>query len=517
MKKRGWPHALILLLLVVTLLRIPSLFEPYWYGDEGIYLTLGAAMRKGITLYRDIHDNKPPLLYVVAAVAQTEFWFKFILLFWHLLTIVVFYKLAIFLFPKQSRAPVIASSAVALLTLLPEGNVANGEIFMILPVITGMMLILRASKPVIARSPESLEGRRGNLNVIADRHGHQGGLAMTFWSGVLFAAGFLFKVPAALDFAAAFIFLTLFQSQTIRGMFKNLFRKEIALLFIGFALPIVLSIVYYATKGAFTPYVRSALLQNIGYLGSWSAGKQSLMTTITHSGLVLRTVLLFLSTAVLWRARSRIPLSIPLQFSALWFLFALYGALLSERPYPHYLIQPAVPAALILTLLIYEKKRGAQVALLALGATGILSYYKFGFWNYPIVPYYQNFLTWTLKRETTEQYFSYFGNQVNRTYKVAKYLKLLTRPEDRIFIWGDEPSIYALSGRLPAGRYTAAYHVVDFNGYDETVSAIRNRKPPIVIIFSGESRPFPQLFSELSSRYIPTTIIDDATIYQRTK
>jgi 4-amino-4-deoxy-L-arabinose transferase-like glycosyltransferase len=474
-------------------------------------------MRKGVTLYRDIHDNKPPLLYVVAAVAQTEFWFKFILLFWHLLTIVVFYKLATFLFSKQSWAPLIASSAVALLTLLPEGNIANGEIFMILPVIIGMVLILRASKPVIARSPMFVEGRRGNLNVIADRHGRQSVLAITFWSGVLFAVGFLFKVPAAFDFSAAFVFIVFFREVDVRASLRKIFDPSVLLFIAGFVLPIALSVAYYATKGAFTPYVRSALLQNIGYLGSWSAGKQSLITTITHSGLVLRTVLLLLSTAVLWWARSRVKLSIPLQFSALWFLFALYGALLSERPYPHYLIQPAVPAALILTLLIYEKKRGAQVALLALGATGILSYYKFGFWNYPIVPYYQNFLNWTLKRETTEQYFSYFGNQVNRTYKVAKYLKLLTRPEDRIFIWGDEPSIYALSNRLPAGRYTAAYHVVDFNGYEETISAIRDRKPPIVIIFSGESRPFPQLFSELSSWYIPTTMIDDATIYQRTK
>ncbi len=56
------PFLLIIILLMI-LLRIPSLFEPYWYGDEGIYLTLGQAIRKGLLLYRDIHDNKPPLLY----------------------------------------------------------------------------------------------------------------------------------------------------------------------------------------------------------------------------------------------------------------------------------------------------------------------------------------------------------------------------------------------------------------------------------------------------------------------
>lgn len=484
MKKQGVSHALILLLLIVALLRIPNLFEPYWYGDEGIYLTLGQAMRRGLTLYRDIHDNKPPLLYVVAAIAQTEFWFKFILLFWHLTTIVVFYKLATVLSPKHPKAPIIASVFMALLTMLPEGNIANGEIFMILPVIAGMFFLWKEKKHY-------------------------------FLSGVLFALGFLFKVPAIFDFTAAFTFLTLFQSDTVRGVMRKLFRREIWVFVIGFVLPIALSIVYYATRGALTPYLRSALLQNIGYLGSWSGGKHNLVTTFTHSGLIMRSFVLAVLILLFWVVRGRLTLSKPLQFSAIWFLFALYGALLSERPYPHYLIQPAVPAALIAAFLIFEKQRGAQIALLVIGAIGITSYFKIGFWQYPVLSYYQNFLNWVLKRESTDQYFSYFGTEVNQTYRIAKFVKLMTSPEDRIFVWGDDPMVYALSERLPTGRYTVAYHVVDFNGYEESTTAIRTEKPPLIITFQKESRPFPQLFAELSSHYLMINQIDDATVYQR--
>ena len=69
-------EAILIILGVVVFLRVPSLFEPYWYGDEGIYLTIGRAMRSGMELYREVHDNKPPLLYVVAAIASgREFWF----------------------------------------------------------------------------------------------------------------------------------------------------------------------------------------------------------------------------------------------------------------------------------------------------------------------------------------------------------------------------------------------------------------------------------------------------------
>src|SRR3990167_6055899 len=68
-------EAILIILGVVVFLRVPSLFEPYWYGDEGIYLTIGRAMRGGMELYKEVHDNKPPLLYVVAAIAGgREFW-----------------------------------------------------------------------------------------------------------------------------------------------------------------------------------------------------------------------------------------------------------------------------------------------------------------------------------------------------------------------------------------------------------------------------------------------------------
>ena len=59
-------HELILILLLfTTFLRLPTLFEPFWYGDENIYLAIGQAMRKGLLLYQDIIDfpNKPPLIF----------------------------------------------------------------------------------------------------------------------------------------------------------------------------------------------------------------------------------------------------------------------------------------------------------------------------------------------------------------------------------------------------------------------------------------------------------------------
>ncbi|PIV07387.1 hypothetical protein COS53_02565, partial [Candidatus Shapirobacteria bacterium CG03_land_8_20_14_0_80_35_14] len=61
--------------ILFFLLRLPSLFEPYWYGDEGVYLALGQGIRHGLTLYSQIYDNKPPAIYYLAALTQTVFGF----------------------------------------------------------------------------------------------------------------------------------------------------------------------------------------------------------------------------------------------------------------------------------------------------------------------------------------------------------------------------------------------------------------------------------------------------------
>src|SRR3989339_384955 len=159
-------EALILILLLAIILRLPSLFEPYWYGDEGIYLTLGLAFKKGLVWYRDIHDNKPPLLYLLASFTGTVFWFRLLLTFWFGAAVAAFYRLTQKLLPETPGAWSLATLLLIVLTTIFEGNIANAEIFIVLPVTLGILLTF---KP------------RPNYWLI----------------GGLFSLGFLFKVPAA--------------------------------------------------------------------------------------------------------------------------------------------------------------------------------------------------------------------------------------------------------------------------------------------------------------------------------
>jgi len=459
-------EGLIFLIILTIILRVPSLYEPYWYGDEGIYLVMGQALRKGLVFYRDIHDNKPPLLYLLGAIAGNVFWFRAILIAWFGATTVVFFRLMQVLLPKNKKSWYLSTLVLILGTTLLEGNVANAEIFMIGPIIAAMLLGLQKS-----------QNKRKSLGI-----------------GLLFSMAFLFKVPAGFDFGAFLLWWVIWK------------KKKLKHILLGFSIPIGLTLIYYRLAGGFERYVRSALLQNIGYLSSWKS---------SQSGLMIRGGILIVMLILLYKVARKFRLSTKVKLVIIWFLMALFGALLSERPYPHYLIQPMVPGAILLSYLLFSKRKVLKSIILILSLLAGINYYQIKFWHYPVSAYYQNFGEYVLKRKNKEEYNSFFDWRVNQTYKVAEYLRKKTFPDEKIFIWGDEPYIYALAKKLPIGRYTVAYHIVDFNGYKETIKSWDEYNPRMVVVMTYEKREFPEMEARLKNDYLLVEKIDQAWIYKR--
>ncbi len=472
-------EGLVLILLLVVVLRIPSLYEPNWYGDEGIYLALGQGLRKGLVFYRDIHDNKPPMLYLLAAIAGNVFYFRLMLMVWFGAGTVLFFRLMQNLLPKSKKAWYTSTLLMILLTTLNEGNIANAEIFIVLPVVWAMLLTLLKTK--------SKNWKR--------------------WLGIgfLFSIGFLLKVPAGFDMAAVLVWLVLFE--------KGLKDKRPWILGIGFLLPIAATLIYYAIVGGFEPYLRSALLQNIGYLSSWGTGEHT--GGLGAGGLMNRAGIMAVLIGIFYPIAKRFKFSSGEKLTVVWFLFSLFGALLSERPYPHYLIQPIVPGVILLGFLLFSKKRALKIVVVSLGLVTSLAIYQIRFWHYPIVPYYKNFIEYTLERKTKEEYRAYFDSRVNQTYKLAEYLQKTTQPDERVFIWGNEPYVYAIAKRLPIGRYTVSYHIKDFNGYKETIEAWDKYRPQVVIVMEYEEGEFEEMESRLATDYVMVKKIDQALIYRQ--
>ena len=479
------PIWLLVLLAISFILRIPSFFEPFSYGDEMIYLTLGNAIKNGLTLYQDIHDNKPPLLYFTAAVAGNVFWFRTILAFWMMLATTLFWHLAKTLFPKNSKVVKISTIVFTLLTTLPllEGQTANAELFALVPAL-GSFILITKNKPK-------------NIHL--------------FLGGVLFSFAFLYKVPAAFDLGAI-VFLWFIKIKFNLKSIK-LFTKKTFLLTTGFLLPVLLTLIWYYSKNALTPYVTSAFMQNIGYLSSWRPSDQEKSFLVKNAPLIIRSVVLLSSLLTLTIFRKK--LSLPFILSCAWLGFALFAVTLSERPYPHYLIQIVPPVAILVGMLFYQKTAEQSLTIIPLFIAAIVPV-LYHFWHYSTLAYYKRFLLFSSGQITQEEYFNRFDGKVNRNYRLATFLTTSTNPNDKVFIWGDSAPIYALSRRLPPFKYVANYHISDFSSKEEVLEMILTKQPAIVILLP-ESNPFPELITTLKNNYYQLSSQENATIWKKLK
>lgn len=479
---------IILLLLIVFLFRIPSLFEPYWYGDEGIYLTIGQALRKGLVLYRDIFDNKPPLIYLIAAFGNGNlFWFRFSLTVSVLSTIFLFYNLSHRIFKNQGVAAKVATAIFAVLTTIPllEGNIANAEILILLPTVLGFLLFFRLSKD------DQLKTRKILL------------------VGIVLGLGFLLKATAIFDFTVLAVWLIFFQK---KNKIINFGKKEI-LLMTGYCLPIALISVYFSLKNSFFLFISSCFVKTAGYLGSWGTNTHFFsLISILDFDMLLKIFLVSMIMLFLWLRKKELGSS--MIFLALWFIFSLFSATLSGRPYPHYLIQTIPPLSLILGLAFNKEYRKMIYVSAILIILFFLSVVYYRFWRYKTLPYYQNFVQFARGNKNKMSYFSYFSPKMPEIYSLADFVVKHSQPEDKIFIWGDEPYLYSLSHRLPATRYTVAYHIIEQDAYNEAAEQISNQKPVLVII-TKNSHNFPGLKSIAEKYYFKILDLNNFTVFQR--
>ena len=474
-----------ILLFCILLLRIPSFFEPYSYGDEMVYLTLGQGVRQGTTLYKDIFDNKPPMLYLTAALAGSLFWFKVILAFWNLATIVIFWNLARVIFQKLSNKPLkidlltkISTIIFALLTTLPllEGNIVNAELFMIGPSLLAIYILI--------------DKQNSTKNLLL--------------SGSLLGLSALFKIPAAFEAPVIPIFWLI-----TSGNFKETVKKTFYLL-VGFLIPIVASLLWYFFAGAFSDYIKAAFLQNVGYLSSFRPEDVKKPFLIRNGPLLIRAAIVTFGIATLAFVRKKI--SKKFLFVSIWVLFSLFAVTLSERPYPHYLIQVVAPVSILLTMLFTETNLEQSLTIIPLFLISIVPvYYKY--YYYQTGSYYLRFTRLATGQINKTEYLDSFSSTLSRDYKLADFLANSSNTSDRVFMWDpDSPILYALSRRLPGIKYVVPYHVNDYSNRAKLIKSISSIKPKFIILTAG--MPLPEI-QPLLKNYIMVDKIQDATVWSR--
>lgn len=478
------PLWLFILFIILFIMRVPSFFEPYWYGDEAIYLTLGEGIRQGFLLYRDIHDNKPPFIYILTAIAGNLFWFKAILATWTLTTTFFFWKLARTLWPNKKQLTTIAVVIFGLLTTIPllEGNIANGEIFMIGPTILAFYLIL---------------SRKNTFLII-------------FTAGVIFSIGILFKATSFFDLGAILVlWLVMFFDK--KFSLKQVIVKGVVLL-IGVAMPFFITLLFFWSQEALSSYIMAIFSQNVSYLSSWRSGWDSNENLFTqNSPLFIRLAIVVAGVGGLILLYLKRIISQPLLFVTLWFLTSLFAALLSERPYPHYILQVVPPLSFLIANVFSDKTQRQFVSYPFFALLGI-ALVNYRFYYYPVTNYYTNFISWATQNKTTTEYFKFFDSRTPRNYELVTFLSQSIKPEDKIFVWGNDTEIYALSRRVPPTRYVSAYHIIDFNAQQEVLEKLQKEQPKYIIT-TAAPYSFPELAMLLNSRYVALKYVEDAIVW----
>lgn len=485
-------------------LRIPSLIEPHWYGDEGIYQVMGRALASGRTLYQEIWDNKPPLLYFLyAGVGGDQFSIRFLSLLMGAASTMVFFYLAGKLF-KRNISIYVSTVFFALGFGLPllEGNIANSENFMLLPILLSFYILFS-----LPRKKEAL---------------------MLTYAGILLGLAFLLKIVALFDFLAFLSFLLIIRhsenlttqkvTHHLLAVISSLFsrntgylQKKLRLFFDTFrfealfalaflALP-VLTVLYFVLVGAFPDFFKAAFSQNVGYVGYGNR-------FIFPMGLMLiKIVLLLFSVFLIGRYKK--VLGVSGTFIYVWLVFSLFNAFFSERPYTHYLLV-LLPAASLLSGLIFDATRGSRFTLGVFLIVVILSFTNFRLYK-KIVPYYGNYIHFIFGNKSVESYQSFFDRNTPRDYEIARFINTKTKAGEEVFLWGDSAQIYALSNKLPPGRYIVAYHITFYKtAIDETKQDIERVAPRYIF----EIKHTPEIFNFLDN-YTLKYIIRDVKIYER--
>lgn len=479
---------LLLASFVFFILRLPSLFEPYWYGDEGVYEAVGLALRHGRLLYQGVWDNKPPLLYLLyASLNSDQFLVRLLSLIFGLISVIVFFYLSKKLF-KSFGTSVITTSIFVVFFGLPilEGNIANSENFMVLPTLVSALILL-------------------NLNTLPKKKDEAKNLFMVFSAGALLGISFLFKIVAVFDFGAFLIFIFFTDKNLLSHLKERRYLTfEVKKLFCytgGFLIFPILTALLFVFQKTFTQFMDATFFSNIGYVGYGNK------FFIPQGLLILKVILLLLFSLLLFLKRK--ALGMTAVFSLLWFSFSIFNAFFSQRPYTHYLLV-FLPSFTILLGLIIDSKKFRLIYTLFLLLSLILIIRNFNF--YANIPgYYGNFLSFELGKESVSDYQRFFDQMTPTDYQLASFLKENTRPSDYIFTWGNNAQLYKLTDKVPPGRYTVAYHITgNKNGISETGRDLKLKKPKFIIIM-----PYMQSFPFQLSNYRLRLIISKAYVYER--
>jgi hypothetical protein len=370
--------------------------------------------------------------------------------------------------------------AVLFGTPLIEGNIANAENFMLLPIICAALLVYYA----------------------IDKKSHHIHYFL-FFSGLLLGLAFMFKTVSVFDLLAFSSFFKL----TLLARKISIKHLMIAILFLllGFSLPLACTLLYFTSQGALNDFIGAAFGGNISYVGHFN------QFIFPQGLLIIKTTLLLLAIGiVVWKRKNFSSVTL---FITLWLLFASYSAFFSQRPYTHYMLVMLPSFCLFIGLVLQSKKnKHRQTFIGILAGITLLLIVSFPFYGLNKTgKYYLISAAFATGKTDVQSYRAFFDHETPRDYEVASFIRQHTKANDKIFIWGDSAQLYYLAGKIPGQKYTVAYHIQENQERLAATQVYLDTKKPRYIIILDEAPQFPFV----TPMYMIKYTVKGATIYER--
>lgn len=496
-----WPAAPLLGAVTLTvLLRLPSLLEPRHYGDEGIFAAVAHQLLQGHTLYGQVWDDKPPLVYwlyaaVLALFGPSMVALRLLAAVWAAAAVAGVCVIAGRLGGRRAAWAGGVVAALLCSTPLIEAHLALTELFGAAPVVWAVALLLPRTASVIAdRSPADVRSMNGPW-----RSAQQRAIA----AGALLAVGFLFKQVFALDAVAVACWLCVLARTGL---------PRASALVAGFAGTVALLCGVLILQGT----LGEGLYATIGFYGVYldeGSGLPPLFALVK-----LAPALSALALVLLARRRRQLH---ERDMLTLWLGCAATGAVFGARPFGHYLVQAVAPVS-VATGLLLAGRAGERAwrwrLIVVLGISGYVicsAFSRFWFSSPPVsLAYYGNAAAYVAGVRAQAAYEVFFSWRVAHQQTFAHVVR---RDADRtLFIWGEYPWLYALADADNPTRYVTSYHTSFVPGAKEEVMEALRRAPPRYLVWErDEWRRLPGLAELVADRYERVAVAGNSELYRR--
>jgi hypothetical protein len=422
---------------VCLLLRLHNLSVPL-ERDEGEYAYAGQLMLSGIPPFKEACNMKMPGIYGIYAAIMALFGQSIQAIHLGLIIVNLLVSAGVFLLGRRLFSPLVGCAAGACyatssLSISVLGPFAHAEQFVVLPVVYGAWLFLRA---VDSKKAVSL-----------------------FFSGLLLGSGFIIKQHAASFMVFGLLMLVYVQWMSRVSWKLGNFMLPSAALVGGMMVPFAAVCGIMAGAGVFGQFWFWTVVYAREYISqvSFANGMRMLMDTLSSLVVAAPTVwgaaivgLLALGS----RARDSLQSVFAMLFFLCSFLCVCPGLYFRE----HYFIQMLPALALLAGIGVEAICRPAIRRMGPAACTIVGSTVAMAIALYPVVA------EWHYLARLSPEKLSravYGANPFPESVVLARYIREHTGPADRIAVVGSEPQIYFYSHRKSATSFMYTYALME--------------------------------------------------------